>query len=597
MLLARSTAAVPPSFDLVGDEGGRLRALYETGLLDSAPEAQFDRIVRLVARHFGKPTALISLVDRERQWFKARVGCDVSETPRDNHSICSLAIEQSGVLVIPDATADPRVRDFETVTGSLNVRFYAGAPLITPEGFKLGTLCLLDTQPGTFSADDVLALQEFAALVMDEIALRRTVHELDRLALNDPLTGLPNRTHFRQHLTHAMRRASQRSERVTLCLLDLNGFKLINDSLGHAAGDALLQEVAQRLQGCVSTGDLVARMGSDEFTIVLNDVRSAQDTDVVLRRIEDALRRPFMVAGQELWMNWSAGLSIYPEDSRDPERLLSQADAAMNRAKQAGYSYAYFNVAHDRRNPHDIEKTAALHHAIERGELQVYYQPVVTASDHRLIGHEALVRWNRPGGMVSPAEFIPLAEATGQILNIGAFVLRQAALDAHTRRIGRVSVNVSAREFEQPGYAEQVRAVLEETGVDPDLLVLEITESSLLNAERAGAVLNDLRSLGVRLALDDFGTGYSSLGAMSSLPVQILKIDRSFTRDLGREGPAGTRALEVIRAIVTLAGAMEVLTVAEGVETPLQAALLREVRCTFLQGFLFGRPAPLPALD
>ncbi|MGM9322349.1 putative bifunctional diguanylate cyclase/phosphodiesterase [Deinococcus aquaticus] len=597
MLSARPSESGQPRFDLMGDEDGRLRALYETGLLDSAPEAQFDRIVRLVARHFRMPTVLISLVDRDRQWFKARVGCDVSETPRDNHSICSLAIEQSGVLVIPDAAQDPRVRHFETVTGAMNVRFYAGAPLVTSDGLKLGTLCLIDHQPGCLSDSDVMALQEFAALVMDEVALRRTVRELDRLALNDPLTGLPNRTHFRQHLTHAMRRAGHSGNRVTLALLDLNGFKLVNDSLGHAAGDTLLQQVAQRLQGCVSTGDLVARMGSDEFTVVLNDVRAAQDTDVVLSRIEDALSRPFMVAGQELWMSWSAGLSIYPEDSVDPERLLSQADAAMNRAKHAGHTYAYFNDAHDRRNPHDIEKTAALHHAIERGELQVHYQPVVTASDHRLIGHEALVRWNRPGGMVSPAEFIPLAEATGQILKIGAFVLRQAALDAHTRRIGRVSVNVSAREFDQPGYVDQVRAVLEETGVNPDLLVLEITESSLLDAGRAGAVLHDLRGLGVRLALDDFGTGYSSLGAMSSLPVQILKIDRSFTRDLGREGPAGTRALEVIRAIVTLAGAMEVLTVAEGVETPLQAALLREVRCTFLQGYLFGRPAPLPALD
>ncbi|PNY80178.1 putative bifunctional diguanylate cyclase/phosphodiesterase [Deinococcus koreensis] len=592
MSLAAPTDSLPPALALDLREEQRLAALYRSGLLDTPPEEQFDRIVTLAAQQFGVPIASVSLIDRNRQWLKAKVGCLKTETPRDM-AICSLAMRQPDVLVIPDATLDPRVRNLDPVVGEPHIRFYAGAPLVTAEGHELGTLCVIDTEPRTFSAQDAATLQAFAALVMDEISLRDALRELRHLALYDSLTGLPNRTHFHQHLARAFTRADLRSEQLVLGLVDLDQFKLINDTLGHAAGDELLQLVATRLRASVGTSDLIARMGGDEFTIVLSDIRAAHDASAVMNRLRDAFVAPFVLRGQEVFVQFSAGLSLYPHDAADAESLLSQADTAMYRAKRSGVGYAFFNAQHDRRSPAEVELTAALHHSVSRDELLLHYQPVVGAQDGRVVGHEALIRWQRPSGLVSPAEFIPLAESAGLIGMIGLWVLRRAAQDLRSGLIERASVNVSALEFEHPEYARRVQRVLEEVGVDPDQLVLEITESALLDARRAEVVLAELRALGLRIALDDFGTGYSSLSAIATLPVQIMKINQSFTRDVGLPTPAGARALEVVRSIVALAGALQLEVVAEGVETPEQAQALMQSGCHYLQGYYFGRPAPL----
>ncbi|UQN09660.1 sensor domain-containing diguanylate cyclase [Deinococcus sp. QL22] len=320
----------------------RLEALYRYGILDTDPEPQFDRIVRLAARHFGMPMALTSLIDADRQWFKARIGIQDTQTPLDN-SICAVTIQQPGTLVIPDAQLDPRFRLYNAVTGDPHVRFYAGSPLITPDGHKLGTLCVLDCRPRSFTAEDRVDMEDFAALVMDEFSLRRAVDELSHLALNDPLTGLPNRMHQRQHLSQAMRRAEQAGERVVLALLDLNGFKGVNDTLGHAAGDALLVQVGQRLRETLATSDLVARLGGDEFTVVLTDLRSPHGAEVAMKRVQQAFTQPFVVAGQSVHVNWSIGMAVFPDDTVEQEHLLRLADQAMYTAKRARDGRPHWN--------------------------------------------------------------------------------------------------------------------------------------------------------------------------------------------------------------------------------------------------------------
>lgn len=577
---------------MVGDEAGRVDAVQTSGLWRSAPEAAFDRIVDLARTLCGTPVALFSLINRDQQWFKARRGTDVDGSPRAD-SICTLVVEQVRPLVIPDTHLDPRVAERATVTGPMNVRAYAGVPVVTADGYALGTLCVIDHRPRPFTPEQIEALTQLAEVLGAELERRAAQVQLKRMSLTDALTGLPNRAQFREHLRQATQRVTLTGERVALALLDLDGFKDVNDSLGHQAGDDLLQQVATRLREVLSSSDLVARMGGDEFALVLTDVRGIGSVERVLTRLRDAMQRPFTVAGRELSVSFSAGVSLYPDDGVDAEEMLSRADTAMYRAKRAGQGWAFFNALHDSRSAQDMETLSALKRAHELGELRAFFQPVVRANDYSPVGFEALVRWQRAGQLVSPAEFIPLAERSGQIHQLGAFMLREATRQIREDRLARVSVNVSPLEFDQPGYVQRLAGILAESGIDPSRLVLEITETSLLNAEHSRVVLAELRGLGVQLALDDFGTGYSSLSALSTLPVQHLKIDRSFVRHVGESGEQGDRALEVVRAIVTLARALRLTTVAEGVETAVQADLLRDVGCTFLQGFHFGRPAPL----
>ena len=576
-------------------EQQRLAALHRYNILDSLPEPQFDRLAALASQFFDMPVALVSFVDQDRQWFKAKVGWDVAETPREV-SFCSIAITQDDVMVVADATQDPRVQTLANVTGDPHIRYYAGAPLCTPEGEKLGTFCVLDHRPRQFTAEQADLLESFAAMAMDELNLRRALQSLSTMALHDALTGLPNRAYFRQLLTQACRRADHSGEKVVVGLLDLNQFKAINDTLGHAAGDELLQLVALRLKHATATSDVVARMSGDEFTLLFTDMRAVSDAEMIVKRIQVAFHQPFQVAGRELFVHCSIGLTSYPDNAQQPEALLSQADAAMYRAKRAGGGYAVFNTNHDQRSPVQIEQSTALHYALERDEFQLAFQPVVEAGSQQVVAHEALLRWVRPSGTVSPLTFIPLAEVSGLIVPIGRWVLRQAAEAICRGQINRVSVNVSALEFQQPDFVRHVEEVVRQTGIGPEQLWLELTESCLLQPERYASVLEQLSALGVHTALDDFGTGYSSLTALARLPVKILKIDRSFTAAVGEPTPDGHKALEVVRGVVTIAKAYGLSTVAEGIETAQQAQALREVGCTFLQGYFYGRPAALPIL-
>ena len=590
--MKEGTAANSPAVEISTDEQRRLAALHRYGILDTPPEPQFDRLVELATRFFELPMALVSFVDEDRQWFKANLGVAMAETPRCE-SFCAVAITQEGVMVIPDATQHEQLRTYPVVVGEPHIRSYAGAPLITPDGQKLGTFCVLGTEPREFTQKEQDLLASFADMAMTELRMRLALQNLNEMAMNDTLTGLPNRVQFRQQLTQACHRADATGEKVVVGLLDLDRFKLINDTFGHAAGDGLLKEVARRLNEATATSDVVARMSGDEFVLLFTDVRSVTDIALVTKRLRDSFAVPFMLEGQEVFVHWSLGLSVYPDDARELDVLLSHADAAMYRVKRSGGGHAAYQRHEDARSSVQVERLTALHRALERDELRVYFQPIVHAESRAGVAHEALIRWLRPSGMVSPLDFIPLAETSGLIVPIGRWVLRQAVDAVKTRRLERVSVNVSALEIRQPDFVDHLRRVLEESGIEPRRLWLELTESSMLEP-RFAPVLLEVRALGVRTALDDFGNGYSSLTAMTGLPVQLVKIDRSFTVNVGQDTPGAERALEVVHGIVTVANAYGLPTVAEGVETAKQADLLTKAGCKYLQGYLFGRPEPLP---
>jgi len=587
------TAAIPlVEIDQAKVEAFRLDALYRYHILDTPPEPQFDRLVSLAARFFNLPMALISFIDEDRQWFKARYGVAGSEVPRCE-SFCSVAITHDEVLLITDVTLHEGFQSYPGVIGEPHVRCYAGAPMTTPEGAKIGTFCVFGPEPRAFSEQDRDLLASFAEMAMSELQLRQALDEVSQIAMKDALTELPNRVQLRQLLTEACHRADTSGEKVILGLLDIDRFKVINDTFGHAAGDGLLKDVARRLKEATATSDLVARMSGDEFVLLFTDVRSLADASLVAQRLEESFADPFLVSDQEVFVHWSLGLSVYPDDAQELDGLLSAADAAMYRVKRAGGGYTTFQAAQDQRNTVEIERLTALHRAIERDELSLHFQPIVYAKSGTAIAHEALLRWVRPSGMVSPLEFIPLAESSGLIVPIGRWVRQQAVNALKTGQLQMVSVNVSPLEFRQVDFVPHLQQVLEEAGIAPQRLWLELTESSLLEPHLATA-LQELRILGVQLALDDFGTGYSSLTALTSLPIQSVKIDRGFTMKIGEDTPEGRQALEMVRGIVVLASAYGLPIVAEGVETPEQAAWLLKVGCAYLQGYLFGRPQPLP---
>ena len=425
--------------------------------------------------------------------------------------------------------------------------------------------------------------------------------EVRRLAFHDPLTGLPNRSQLDARLRSAVTRARRRGHAVELLVLDLDNFKLVNDSLGHAAGDRLLRRVANRLQGVETPGGLLARHGGDEFLILLDDLdpregeataRAAAD-DVAVR-----LAKPFQVAGAEFHVEASVGISLFPGDADGPHALLQHADAAMYQSKGRGRaaSTVYARMAHDPLER--LSLSSRLRRAISGDELELHYQPIVWTASGRLHSMEALLRWNDPErGLVQPDRFIPAAEEMSLLEPIGEWVV-----DAMARQIReweaaglspRVSFNVSPRELHRPDFALELGERLSAAGVDPSRLTMELTESATLREpERIGPLLRELRGLGLQIAIDDFGAGWSSLSRLRQLPVQTLKIDRSFMREIPEDPEAGA----IVRAVIALSDALGMSTVAEGVEVPVQQHFLAAQGCPLAQGRLFGDALPAAAM-
>ena len=424
--------------------------------------------------------------------------------------------------------------------------------------------------------------------------------QLEHQAFFDTLTQLPNRALFMnrlQHLFHRARRA-QANLMFAVLYLDVDRFKGVNDSLGHQAGDDLLNQIARRLERCVRPSDTLARLGGDEFTVLLEDIASEVDATRIAERIKKELAIPFMVHGQELFSSASLGIALSSSHYERPENMLRDADIAMYRAKASGRSrHQVFDVDMHQRAASLLELETDLRHAIERHEFVPYYQPIIDLATRSLRGFEALARWRHPKrGLVMPDVFIPVAEDTGLIGSIGDFMLVESCRQMRKWQSQyqrnpalTISVNVSTRQLTQADVAEQVRRVLLETGLDPASLTLEITESALMqNLKNGAAMIQRLHDMEVRLHIDDFGTGYSSLSYLHNFPVHTLKVDKSF---VSRMEDAPNQA-EIVRAIVSLAQNLGMEVTAEGVETHAQADALQDLHCTNAQGFLFSRPLP-----
>lgn len=418
---------------------------------------------------------------------------------------------------------------------------------------------------------------------------------LDYLAHIDPITGLPNRHAFNERLAFALARVDRQGGSAGLLLLDLDNFKIVNDTLGHHSGDILLRVVARRLLECLRSGDVLCRIGGDEFAVIL-ETTGPTDGEGVAERILSALTAPFDVDVHEIYVTASVGISRYPEDARDLETLTRNADTAMYQAKGKGKNaFERFRPELDQRVQKRLSLENSLRKAVERGELMLYYQPQVSLKDGRLVGLEALLRWKHPDvGLISPAEFIPVAEDSGLIVPIGRWVLRTACRQVATWRdagLGpiNVSVNLSVRQTRDPHLLHDILDVLRETGVRPGQLELEITESVLMDNVNVNVdLLTRLRYEGIRLAIDDFGTGYSSMAYLKRFPIDQVKIDRTFVRDIPGNGDDEA----ITSAIIAMAHNLGLSVVAEGVETAAQLDFLRGAGCDIMQGYYFAEPRP-----
>jgi len=449
---------------------------------------------------------------------------------------------------------------------------------------------------------------------MQDITERKKADEaIRKLAFYDQVTGLPNRTLFREHLSVAMHHANRHGKKIAVLFLDLDNFKRINDSLGHVAGDQLLQDVSSRLKQSIRATDIastdcshaqpndankhtLARLGGDEFTVMLVDLNNEKQINIVSNRILESLNEPFMLAGNRVVVTSSIGIAIYPEDGEEIDTLLKHADAAMYQVKSSGRNGVFFYDDELRRQSQNrIQLEGELYHALEHDEMTLFYQPKVSAKNLRVSGFEALVRWIHPEkGMIPPLDFIAVAEDSGLIIPMGKWVIKTACrqhqtwLEAGFGPIS-ISVNLSCHQFSDRKLLHAVREILEETGMEPKYLEFEITESVLMeDADTAMLVLGEMKKMGMKISIDDFGTGYSSMAYLKHFPIDVLKVDRSFIMDI----PDDEMEATITTAIIKLAHALNLVVVAEGVENAEQLHFLSALNCNQIQGYFFSPPVP-----
>jgi diguanylate cyclase (GGDEF)-like protein/PAS domain S-box-containing protein len=707
------------------NEANRLKALQGYDILDSNPEEDYDRLVRLAATLFGAPMAALSFLDADREWRKSVVGLDAAEVARPD-SLCAQVVADGRELVAADLQLSPQ---HLAASEAQAWRFYAGMPLVTPDGFVLGTLAVMDRVSRVPTAAQLEGLRTLARSVMAQLELRRCrrdrvepqrdrfrqladampyivwsakpdgtidfanqsivdyagladishigeqwidllhpddiertltawgesvrtgtvfsteyrlrraedktyrwhlakgmpirdsqgnitkwygtttdIHdmklaheEIGRLAFYDTLTRLPNRQLLMDRLGHAVALHARLKRYGAVLLLDLDNFKNINDTLGHDNGDLLLDLVAKRLVDNVAERDTVARLGGDEFVIILEDIGACEETaaqhaDIVARRVLGVLNGSYNLHGHERHITPSMGVALFGGAALTINELLKRADLAMYQAKAAGRNtVCFFDPKIQAAALARAGLEAEMRHGLQRGEFLLHYQPQLD-SEGVVTGVEALVRWQNPQrGLVSPIEFIPLAEDTGLILPLGRWVMEEACaqlvkLAAHSAtRALHVAVNVSALQFRQPNFVADVLAVLASSGADPRRLQIELTESLLVeDIDSAIDKIHLLKKHGICFSLDDFGTGYSSLTYLKRLPLDQLKIDKSFVHNLLSD----SRDVAIVNAIIAVGGAMNLAVIAEGVETTEQRDLLVRCGCTHFQGYLFSKPLP-----
>jgi diguanylate cyclase (GGDEF)-like protein len=595
---------LPPP--IPADESARIETLRRYCILDTGPEERFDRIVEIAKRRFKVPIALVAFMDSERNFFKATGGLAVSESPR-SLSFCGYTILGDEALVINDARRDPRFAENPLVAGELNLCFYAGAPLIVSNGQRIGTLCLLDTKPRQFTEDNVHDLQDMASIVTDllemrlamgnvleEVERRRTAEARARdLAYRDVLTGLPNRA-YRQHvLVDGLSPLS--GTPVAALSADIDHFKEVNDTLGHYAGDQVLQRIAELLRGTIGDHGFVARVSGDEF-VALFDASSSARIRSIASAVTNACALPCSVGGHTITTSLSLGLAFNDTRGTDIEGLIRDADLALRVAKRNGRNQVAVydeKIANEARRRTRLGRDLDL--AIRNGSIEVKYQPIHQAPNGPMIGVEALARWRHPSlGNISPLEFIELAEESGRILELSGQILL-AALKAslHWNDI-TVAVNLSPVQFKLTDLAHDVDSMLRQLNYPSHRLSLEVTESVLLNDfENAKRQIEQLHRIGVKVALDDFGTGFSSLNYLVGLSFDKLKIDQGFVRGIGQDPKHDA----IVRHIIALARELDMRVTAEGVETEEQSSLLAAAGCTSLQGYFFSAALSSTEID
>ncbi len=515
---------------------------------------------------------------------------------------CGTAVWRGEPVVVPDIETDPLWAEYKALVTPFGFRACWSSPILSYQGKVLGTFALYSQTPGEPTADCLKLVGMATHIAGIAIERKEAEDSIQFMAHHDTLTGLPNRSMLDERVASAIEAADDSGGTMTLAFLDLDNFKLVNDSLGHHAGDELLKIVATRMLRCVRPSDSIVRLGGDEFVVLISGaMRRGETVEDRLNAVRQAVAEPVMIEGRSFQVTASMGVAAYPEHGRNATELLARADAAMYRAKEIGrdamqvFTAELANRAHEK-----LQRQEELRRALARSELFLQYQPQMDLATGRIFAVEALIRWRHPErGLVPPGDFIPLAEETGLIGPIGDWTLRAACRQNKAWQVSGlppivVSVNVSARQFQEKDWVERVAEALEESGLEARYLELELTESMIMeDVQQAVETMHRLEQLGVHLAIDDFGTGYSSLSSLKRFPVDRLKIDRSFVKDL----PADTDDAAIARAVISLAHSLQLRVIAEGVETREQIDFLRAAGCDEIQGYYLSRPIDARALQ
>jgi diguanylate cyclase (GGDEF)-like protein/PAS domain S-box-containing protein len=515
---------------------------------------------------------------------------------------CGTAAYRREPVIVTNIMNDPLWEDYRELAAEHGLRSCWSSPILSHQGTVLGTFAMYSKEvrePSIAEARLVDVAQRIAGIAIERKQAEERIHFM---ANHDALTGLPNRTLLRDRLAQAVLHAERYERWVTVAFIDLDNFKLVNDSVGHSVGDGLLKIVSNRMVHSVRATDTVVRLGGDEFVILLVDQPKSEDIiSATLQKISAAIAEPILIDGHDFEVTCSIGLANYPKDGVDADALLANADAAMYRAKEIGRDNFQFYTPELNTKVHEkFMLLKELRNAITRSEFTLHYQPQVDLRSGRIFAIEALIRWVHPLlGMIAPLKFIPMAEETGLIVPIGDWVLREACRQNRAWQDAgfapmTVCVNVSARQFREKNWVSRVANALRESGLEAKYLELELTESLIMqDIEQAVATMREFQILGVQLSIDDFGTGYSSLAALKRFPVARLKIDKSFIDDI----PHDENGKAVARAIISLGQNLNLRVTAEGVETEDQVAFLRENNCDEMQGYYFSRPIPVPDIE
>ena len=598
--LARMFAALSATNEAIMRAGSRVE-LFELVCVAAASGGKFTSTTIALANPGSDFLTIVAAAGPSAETTR-HVRLSISDTFPEGRGLSGTAFRTQQPCLSNDYPTDPRVTAFHAIVQGDGARSGAAFPLII-RGQAVGVMIYMSTEPDTFTPEFAGLLQRLAdnvsfALENFERADEKTKADerIEYLASHDSLTKLPNRDMFNELLRHAIEGASRHQRSLALLFIDLDRFKVINDSLGHDAGDMLLLEVANRLRSVLRASDVVARLGGDEFVVLLEETAERNDVERIAGLLLSALGRPTQLSGHECHATASIGIAMYPSDGLDAQTLTKNADMAMYLAKEDGKNaFRFFSKEIKAQSIERLTLESALRRALEREQFSLHYQPKIDMTSGQITGVEALLRWAHPElGLVSPAQFIPLAEETGLIVPIGRWVLKEAcaqnmAWQRHGLRPVTIAVNLSPRQFADGQLLHDVDEALLASGMSPVLLQLEVTESMVMrNVPRAIRVLDAIQSRGIRLAIDDFGTGYSSMSLMKQFPIDTIKIDRSFVRDLAED----SEDQAIAQAIISMGKALGMTVVAEGVETVEQREFLRAHACDEMQGYLFSKPLP-----